>query len=193
MTKEQKDAGLASVFKRDDDKSKRKELDARMRESAFVPDAYGECYPGYHELGTAVVDDDEADFSAMDSKVGSTASNASLLWQTHRTTSEAFSTRHAHATLVLSLQICPGFSDSCCCQSDKSCCVWWVDARCIMLHKAPGCCCCYGRYQYSGTGHPDTPGKAMAVQRQQPKVMQYLPDAPRNFFCLFSHMLEYSI
>ena len=69
MTKEQKDAGLASVFKRDDDKSKRKELDARMRESAFVPDAYGECYPGYHELGTAVVDDDEADFSAMDSKV----------------------------------------------------------------------------------------------------------------------------
>ena len=69
MTKEQKDAGLASVFKRDDDKSKRKELDARMRESAFVPDAYGECYPGYHELGTAVVDDDEADFTAMDSKV----------------------------------------------------------------------------------------------------------------------------
>ncbi|KAL0026471.1 hypothetical protein WJX77_001145 [Trebouxia sp. C0004] len=68
MTKEQKDAGLASVFKRDDDKSKRKELDARMRESAFVPDAYGECYPGYHELGTAVVDDDEADFTAMDSK-----------------------------------------------------------------------------------------------------------------------------
>ncbi len=69
MTKEQKDAGLASVFKRDDDTSKRKELDARMRESAFVPDAYGECYPGYHELGTAVVDDDEADFTAMDSKV----------------------------------------------------------------------------------------------------------------------------
>ena len=87
MTKEQKDAGLASVFKRDDDKSKRKELDARMRESAFVPDAYGECYPGYHELGTAVVDDDEADFSAMDSKV----------------------CRHAHATLVLSLPICPDF------------------------------------------------------------------------------------
>ena len=70
MTKEQKEAGLASVFKRDDgDKTKRKELDARMREAAFVPDAYGECYPGYHELGTAVVDDDEADFTAMDSKV----------------------------------------------------------------------------------------------------------------------------
>ena len=70
MTKEQKDAGLASVFKRDDNaQKKRKELDARERESAFVPDAYGECYPGYHELGTAVVDDDEADFTAMDSKV----------------------------------------------------------------------------------------------------------------------------
>ena len=70
MTKEQKDAGLASVFKREDaEKGARKELDARMREAAFVPDAYGECYPGYHELGTAVVDDDEADFSAMDSKV----------------------------------------------------------------------------------------------------------------------------
>lgn len=68
MTKEQKDAGLASVYKRDDGK-KRKETDARMREAAFVPDAYGECYPGYHELGTAVVDDDEADFTAMDSKV----------------------------------------------------------------------------------------------------------------------------
>ncbi|KAL3154131.1 hypothetical protein ABBQ32_013660 [Trebouxia sp. C0010 RCD-2024] len=67
MTKEQKDAGLASVYKRDDGK-KRKETDARMREAAFVPDAYGECYPGYHELGTAVVDDDEADFTAMDSK-----------------------------------------------------------------------------------------------------------------------------
>ena len=70
MTKEQKDAGLASVYKRDDG-AKRKETDARMREAAFVPDAYGECYPGYHELGTAVVDDDEADFSAMDSKVSS--------------------------------------------------------------------------------------------------------------------------
>ena len=70
MTKEQKDAGFASVFKRDDSEQKRrKELDARERESAFVPDAYGECYPGYHELGTAVVDDDEADFTAMDSKV----------------------------------------------------------------------------------------------------------------------------
>ena len=68
MTKEQKDAGLASVYKRDDGQ-KRKETDARMREAAFVPDAYGECYPGYHELGTAVVDDDEADFTAMDSKV----------------------------------------------------------------------------------------------------------------------------
>ena len=70
MTKEQKDAGFASVFKRDDgQQKKRKELDAQMRESAFIPDAYGECYPGYHELGTAVVDDDEADFTAMDSKV----------------------------------------------------------------------------------------------------------------------------
>lgn len=70
MTKEQKDAGLASVYKRDDGQ-KRKETDVRMQEAAFVPDAYGECYPGYHELGTAVVDDDEADFTAMDSKVSS--------------------------------------------------------------------------------------------------------------------------
>lgn len=77
MTKEQKDAGFASVFKRDDsEQKKRKELDARERESAFVPDAYGECYPGYHELGTAVVDDDEADFTAMDSKVTSSVNSA---------------------------------------------------------------------------------------------------------------------
>ena len=71
MTKEQKEAGLASVFKRDDSQQKgRKEVDAREKDPAFVSDAYSECYPDYHAFGTTVMDDEDADFTHMDNKAG---------------------------------------------------------------------------------------------------------------------------
>ncbi len=70
MSKEQKEAGLASVFKRDDSQQKgRKEVDAREKDPAFVSDAYSECYPDYHAFGTTVMDDEDADFTHMDNKV----------------------------------------------------------------------------------------------------------------------------
>jgi RED-like protein C-terminal region len=34
-----------------------------------VSDAYAECYPGFHEFGTTVVDSDEEDMSHMDKKM----------------------------------------------------------------------------------------------------------------------------
>ncbi len=70
LTQQQKEAGMASVFKRDDDRlGQMKEADARERDPGFVSDAYAECYPGYHDFATAVVDSDDEDYQAMDSKV----------------------------------------------------------------------------------------------------------------------------
>ena len=61
---------MASVFKRDDTRlGQMKEADARERDPSFVSDAYAECYPGYHDFATAVVDSDDEDYQAMDSKV----------------------------------------------------------------------------------------------------------------------------
>ena len=70
LTQQQKEAGMASVFKRDDTRlGQMKEADARERDPSFVSDAYAECYPGYHDFATAVVDSDDEDYQAMDSKV----------------------------------------------------------------------------------------------------------------------------
>ncbi|KAK9810192.1 hypothetical protein WJX72_006465 [[Myrmecia] bisecta] len=69
LTQQQKEAGMASVFKRDDERlAARREADAREKDPAFVSDAYAECYPGYHEYATAVVDSDDENFNDMDSK-----------------------------------------------------------------------------------------------------------------------------
>ncbi|KAK9805368.1 hypothetical protein WJX73_007555 [Symbiochloris irregularis] len=68
LTQEQREAGLASVFRRDDDQGKRRDVDARERDPDFAPDAYAECYPDYHGYAHAIVDSDEEDLSHMDSK-----------------------------------------------------------------------------------------------------------------------------
>ncbi len=47
---------------------RRRELDNREKDPAYVSDAYAECYPGYHEYAGTVVDSDEEDFTHMDGK-----------------------------------------------------------------------------------------------------------------------------
>ena len=85
MTKEQKEAGLASVFKRDDSQQKgRKEVDAREKDPAFVSDAYSECYPDYHAFGTTVMDDEDADFTHMDNKVSGGVRNRESILTTRK-------------------------------------------------------------------------------------------------------------
>ncbi|KAM2313858.1 hypothetical protein ACFX1S_026957 [Malus domestica] len=68
MTQEQKDRGLGSVFKRDDQRLQQlREKDAREKDPNFISESYSECYPGYQEYNREVVDsDDEDDLSKMD-------------------------------------------------------------------------------------------------------------------------------
>lgn len=68
MTQEDKDRGLGSVFKRDDQRlQKLREKDAREKDPNFISESYSECYPGYQEYNHQVVDsDDEDDLSKMD-------------------------------------------------------------------------------------------------------------------------------
>lgn len=68
MTQEEKDRGLGSVFKRDDERLQQlRERDAREKDPNFISESYSECYPGYQEYNREVVDsDDEADLSKMD-------------------------------------------------------------------------------------------------------------------------------
>ncbi|KAI3912867.1 hypothetical protein MKW98_012809 [Papaver atlanticum] len=68
MTQEEKDRGLGSVFKRDDQRLQQlREKDAREKDPNFISDSYSECYPGYQEYNREVVgSDDEDDLSKMD-------------------------------------------------------------------------------------------------------------------------------
>ncbi|XP_073154663.1 suppressor of mec-8 and unc-52 protein homolog 2 isoform X2 [Henckelia pumila] len=68
MTQEEKDRGLGSVFKRDDQRLQQlREKDAREKDPNFISESYSECYPGYQEYNRAIVDsDDEDDLSKMD-------------------------------------------------------------------------------------------------------------------------------
>ncbi|KAJ4957989.1 hypothetical protein NE237_025100 [Protea cynaroides] len=68
MTQEEKDRGLGSVFKRDDQRLQQlRERDARERDPNFISESYSECYPGYQEYNREVVDsEDEDDLSKMD-------------------------------------------------------------------------------------------------------------------------------
>ncbi|KAM7274671.1 hypothetical protein ACFE04_016537 [Oxalis oulophora] len=69
MTQEEKDRGLGSVFKRDDERLQQlRESDAREKDPNFISDSYSECYPGYQEYNREVVnsDDEEEDLSKMD-------------------------------------------------------------------------------------------------------------------------------
>lgn len=68
MTQEDKDRGLGSVFKRDDQRLQQlREKDAREKDPNFISESYSECYPGYQEYNREVVDsDDEDDLSKMD-------------------------------------------------------------------------------------------------------------------------------
>ncbi|KAL4333706.1 hypothetical protein GQ457_07G039440 [Hibiscus cannabinus] len=68
MTQEEKDRGLGSVFKRDDQRLLQlREKDAREKDPNFISESYSECYPGYQEYNREVVDsDDEDDLSKMD-------------------------------------------------------------------------------------------------------------------------------
>ncbi|XP_078152083.1 RED family protein isoform X2 [Carex rostrata] len=68
MTQEQKDRGLGSVFKRDDERLlQMKEKDIREKDPSFISESYSECYPGYQVYNHEVIDsDDEADLTKMD-------------------------------------------------------------------------------------------------------------------------------
>ncbi|KAK2651248.1 hypothetical protein Ddye_018737 [Dipteronia dyeriana] len=68
MSQEEKDQGLGSVFKRDDQRRQQlREKDAREKDPNFISESYSECYPGYQEINCEVVDsDDEDDLSKMD-------------------------------------------------------------------------------------------------------------------------------
>ncbi|KAL8150817.1 hypothetical protein V2J09_020625 [Rumex salicifolius] len=68
MTQEEKDRGLGSVFKRDDQRLQQlREKDAREKDPNFISESYSECYPGYQEYNREVVgSDDEDDLSKMD-------------------------------------------------------------------------------------------------------------------------------
>ncbi|KAI3902158.1 hypothetical protein MKW92_040994 [Papaver armeniacum] len=55
MTQEEKDRGLGSVFKRDDQRLQQlREKDAREKDPNFISDSYSECYPGYQEYNREV-------------------------------------------------------------------------------------------------------------------------------------------
>ncbi|PVH61394.1 hypothetical protein PAHAL_3G023800 [Panicum hallii] len=68
MTQADKDRGLGSVFKRDDQRlNQLREKDARERDPNFISDSYSECYPGYQEYNNEIAgSDDEDDLSKMD-------------------------------------------------------------------------------------------------------------------------------
>lgn len=75
LTQQEKDLGLASVFKTDETKwrPQRKNKDGTEENKKTGlglggddDDAYAECYPEYAGLGAEVVDSDEEDFSKMD-------------------------------------------------------------------------------------------------------------------------------
>ncbi|KAG9452164.1 hypothetical protein H6P81_005068 [Aristolochia fimbriata] len=68
MTQEDKDRGMGSVFKRDDQRLQQlRERDAREKDPNFISESYSECYPGYQEYNREIVDsDDEDDLSKMD-------------------------------------------------------------------------------------------------------------------------------
>lgn len=68
MTQEEKDRGLGSVFKRDDQRLlSRRERDAREKDPNFISESYSECYPGYQEYNREIVESDEdEDLSKMD-------------------------------------------------------------------------------------------------------------------------------
>nr|XP_023908474.1 suppressor of mec-8 and unc-52 protein homolog 2 [Quercus suber]POF26664.1 suppressor of mec-8 and unc-52 protein like 2 [Quercus suber] len=68
MTQEEKDRGLGSVFKRDDQRLQQlREKDSREKDPNFISESYSECYPGYQEYNREIVDsDDEDDLSKMD-------------------------------------------------------------------------------------------------------------------------------
>ncbi|KAL0346814.1 UNVERIFIED_CONTAM: Suppressor of mec-8 and unc-52 protein2 [Sesamum calycinum] len=68
MTQEEKDRGLGSVFKRDDQRLQQlREKDAREKDPNFISESYSECYPGYQEYNREIVDsDEEDDLSKMD-------------------------------------------------------------------------------------------------------------------------------
>eukprot|EP00246_Nothoceros_aenigmaticus_P016883 TRINITY_DN7905_c0_g1_i1.p1 TRINITY_DN7905_c0_g1~~TRINITY_DN7905_c0_g1_i1.p1 ORF type:complete len:191 (+),score=48.01 TRINITY_DN7905_c0_g1_i1:68-574(+) len=68
MTQDEKDRGLGSVFKRDDQRLQQcREKDAREKDPNFISESYSECYPGYQEYNREVVDsDEEEDLTKMD-------------------------------------------------------------------------------------------------------------------------------
>eukprot|EP00271_Cylindrocystis_brebissonii_P022002 TRINITY_DN8216_c0_g3_i1.p1 TRINITY_DN8216_c0_g3~~TRINITY_DN8216_c0_g3_i1.p1 ORF type:complete len:515 (+),score=123.92 TRINITY_DN8216_c0_g3_i1:233-1546(+) len=68
MSQEEKDRGLGSVFRRDDQRLVgQKENDPRERDPAFVSASYSECYPDYQGFTREVVEsDEEEDLSKMD-------------------------------------------------------------------------------------------------------------------------------
>ncbi|KAH7858428.1 hypothetical protein Vadar_023782 [Vaccinium darrowii] len=60
MTQEEKDRGLGSAFKRDDQSLQQlRERDLREKDPNFISDSYSECYPGYQEYNREVVDSDD--------------------------------------------------------------------------------------------------------------------------------------
>jgi IK cytokine len=62
MTQADKDRGLGSFFKRDDQRlNQLREKDARERDPNFISDGYSECYPGYQEYNNEIAGSDDED------------------------------------------------------------------------------------------------------------------------------------
>ncbi|KAK1620801.1 hypothetical protein QYE76_026318 [Lolium multiflorum] len=68
MTQADKDKGLGSIFKNDDDRLKQlREKDAREKDPNFISDSYSACYPGFQGYNQEIAgSDDEDDLSKMD-------------------------------------------------------------------------------------------------------------------------------
>lgn len=57
---------MATVFRRDEKATARRETDVREKDPTFVSDSYMECYPGTYETSFTEVDDEAEDISKMD-------------------------------------------------------------------------------------------------------------------------------
>lgn len=68
LTQQEKDAGLASVFKRDETKWRSKVADEKEKDPNYVDDFYSECYPSYMAFAQEVVDSDDEDYTKMDTR-----------------------------------------------------------------------------------------------------------------------------
>lgn len=121
MTQEEKDRGLGSVFKRDDERlQQRRERDAREKDPNFISESYSECYPGYQEYNREIVgSDEEEDLTKMD--MGGRVCHCSLSY---------IQVRYKFAQLLSwFVKPCILISVFCCCRRKEGCIVGILSRR----------------------------------------------------------------